>query len=105
MPLSSTPAQSEQYSVVLASSAYADSFSDALGMFFAQMASGNVSVEIHNADTNMSEDLPDLLDENFDDQENLALTILARRAETLSNHQRLELLARVQAALGLKPAA
>lgn len=105
MPLSSTPAQSEQYSVVLASSTYADSFSDALGMFFAQMASGNVSVEVHNADTDTGEDLPDLLDENFDDQENLAIAILARRAKVLSNHQRLALLARIQSALGLKTAA
>ena len=102
MSLPSTPsAQPEQYSVVLASSTYADSPEDALGMFFAQMATGNVAVEVHNSDTDMSHDLDDLHDANFDDQENLAISILVRRASGLSNHQKLELVNRVQAALGL----
>lgn len=102
MSFCTTPsAEPEQYSVVLSSSTYADSFSDALSMFFAQMAGGNISVEIHNADTDTSEDLNDLADENFEDQENLALMILARRAKMLSNHRKLELVNRVQVALGL----
>lgn len=102
MSLPSTPsAQPEQYSVVLASSTYADSPEDALGMFFAQMAGGNVSVEVHNSDADEAHDLDDLGDANFDDQENLALSILARRAEGLSNHQKINLVNRVQAALGL----
>lgn len=104
--LPSEPTEACQcYSIVLSSQSYADSPADALGMFFAQMSTGNVSVEIHSSDAEESWDLDELADQNAEDQIDLALDLITRHAHILSNHQKLELIARLNAVLGVTPKA
>jgi hypothetical protein len=100
MSLDTTPSQAqERYSVVLSSQNYAHSATDALDMFFIQMAIGKVAVEIHNSATNESHDLDALDDECSEGQLSLALDLLRVHAKHLSAHQRLE----IMRALGAPP--
>ena len=81
----------EQYTVVLSSSTHADSPADALGMFLCQMQTGNVAVEVINEDTDVRQDLDDLLDCNPVDQLNLALGIIGRLGRHMTEDQKADL--------------
>lgn len=101
MSLPATPsAKPEQYSMVLSSASYADSPAEALAMFFAQMASGNVVVEIRNEETGEGWDLDDLGDQNGRDQVDLALGLLVRHLGASSGHERIALLDRIATSIG-----
>lgn len=108
MSLPSEPTEEcQHYSIVLCSQSYADSPADALAMFFAQMSTGHVGVEIHSGDVEESWDLDELANQNAEDQIDLALDLITRHAHILSNHKKLEMIARLNTALGvtLAPAA
>jgi hypothetical protein len=86
----------EQYTVSLSSGTMANSYTEALSTFFAQLSTGNVFLTVRNSDAGEIEELDDIGEEPTFDVAELGIQMLCTAAHSMSAHERTELLAKLQ---------